>query len=468
MLAVSWFQALLFLVIVTVPIWLMATRNGDRLLLWIIVIICTDIFTIRTGVNIASASVVGLLLVPYSARILLASRRASEVGWATAHLAYLAVLGLAFGFAFPWTDTVGRPFNLQAPGRTILYLMRETAGLSIAVFVAQQVTKAGRPDRVLAGILVVAIATALAAIAEYLTGISYYRLFTEGVIAPTFWNLRVRGLNFEPRGFGIVAAHAIVIGVLCLAYRWRLRLAMATLATVAGALFLSGSTSGMLATAGGLGAIWMSHRRVRRHLFRLAVVGVIAFAAISAVNWDRASALQHLLTERVGSTVRFGVARDSFHEVVYRMEIFDASATLFFAAHPWYAIVGTGPGLVSLPATPFMPLSPYYVEYVATGLNSPPTMGWLLELSNGGVIALVLWAGFVVSGARSLRWIVHHPDRGSRRSWTVARWAFVGAAVIYLLAAGFLSSVWPLFMGLAMGAAFMRLRSSAGGADHES
>lgn len=466
MLVVSWFQALLFLVIVTVPVWLMARRDGDRLLLWIIIVTCTDVFIIRTVVNISSTSVVGLLIAPYSAGVLLAARRVSSVGWVTAHLAYLAVLGLAFGFAFPWPDTIGRPFNLQAPGRTILWMMRETAGVAIAAFVAQQVSKTGRPDRVLAGILVVAILTSVAAIAEYLTGISYYRLFTEGVIAPTFWNLRVRGLNFEPRGFGLVGAHAIAIGVLCIAYRWRLRLAITTLGTVAGAMFLSASTSGVLATAAGLGAVWMSHRRVRRYLFRLAIVAVIAGIAIGAANWDRASALQHLLTERVGSTVRFGVARDTFHEVVYRMEIFDASATLFFAAHPWYAILGTGPGLVSLPATPFMPVSPYYVDYVATGLNSPPTMGWLLELSNGGVIALVLWTGFVVSATRSLRWVARHQE-ASRRSWIVARWAFLAAAVIYLLGAGFISSLWPLFMGLAMGAAFIRLGHSTDGASHE-
>jgi hypothetical protein len=461
---VTWFQALLVLVIFAVPIWLMATRNGDRLLLWILAVTCTDVFVIRTGVNLASTSVVGLLLVPYSARVLLASRRVTPVGWATAHLAYLGVLGLAFGFAFPWQDTVGRPFNLQAPGRTILYLMRETAGLSIAVFVAQQVARAGRPDRLLAGILVVSIFTSAAAIAEYLTGISYYRMFTEGVVSPTYWNLRVRGLNFEPRGLGIVGAHAIVIGVLCVAYHWRARLAIPALGTAAGAMFLSASTSGLIATAGGLGAVWMSHRRVRQYLFRIAVVGVIVGGAIAAANLGRVSALQHLLTERVGSTVRFGVASTWFQQIVYRMEVFDASAALFFASNPWYVIFGTGPGLVSLPATPFMPLSPYYVDYVSTGLNSPPSMGWLLELSNGGVIALVMWAGFVFSTAHSLRWAAQQPGP-SRRSWIVARWAFVAAAAIYLLAAGFLSSCWPLFMGLGMGAAFTRLRVSTDGAE---
>jgi len=462
---VTGFHALLFALIVAVPIWLMARRDGDRLLLWIILVTCTDVFFLRSGVNIASTSIVGLLLVPHSARVLLASRRLPLVGWAAAHLALLVVLGLAFGFAFPWTDTIGRPFNLQAPGRTILYLMRETAALSIAVFVGQQVAKAGRPDRVLAGILVVSIVTSAAAIAEYVTGVSYYLMFTEGVRAPTFWNFRVRGLNFEPRGLGLVAAHAIVIGVLCITYHWRARLAIPALGTAGGAMFLSASTSGLIATAAGLGAIWLSHRRVRRYLVRFAIAVLIVGAAIAAANWDRASALQHLLTERVGSTVRFGVASSWFHEIVYRMEIFDTAAALFFAANPWYGIVGTGPGLVSLPATPFMPVSPYTIGYVDTGLNSPPTMGWLLELSNGGVIALVLWAGFVFSGARALQWAASR-ETADRRSWIVARWSFVGAASIYLVAAGFLSSCWALFMGLAMGASFAR-RSTSGAENHD-
>jgi hypothetical protein len=454
-------------VIVVVPVWLMARRSGAGLLLWILTVTCTDVFVIRTGVNVAAASVVGLLLAPYSARVLLSSRRVTPVGWATAHLGYLAILGLAFGFAFPWPDSIGRPFNLQAPGRAILYLLRETAGLSIAAFVAQQVAKTARPDRVLGGVLIVSTITCLAAVVEYLTGISYYRMLTEGVVAPTFWNLRVRGLNFEPRSLGIVSAHAIAIGVLYIAYRARTLLAMSAIGTAAAAMFLSASTSGLIAMASGLGAVWMSHRRVRGYMLRIAVLAVIAGGAIAAVNIGRVAALQHLLTERIGSTVRFGVATDWFHQIVYRMEVYDASAALFLAANPWYAIFGTGPGLMSLPATPFLPVSPYYLEYVRTGLNSPPTMGWLLELSNGGVVAVVTWAGFVFSAARSLHWAASQPGP-NRRSWIVARWSFVAAAAIYLVTAGFLSSCWPLFMGLGMGAAFIRQRvSTEAGANHE-
>jgi hypothetical protein len=120
-------------------------------------------------VNVAGTSIVGLLLLPYSVRILTAARGHGASQWAFAHLAYLMLLGLVFGLAFPWPDTFGRPFNLQSEGRTILYLLRETASLSIAVFIGQHVAKTNRPDRVLWAVLATAAATSLAALAEYVS-----------------------------------------------------------------------------------------------------------------------------------------------------------------------------------------------------------------------------------------------------------------------------------------------------------
>jgi hypothetical protein len=457
--SVAGYQPLLLAVIVAVPIWLMVTRDGAKLLLWVVAVICLDIFNAQQGVNVSAASIAGLLLAPYSARLLFAFRRSPATTWAAAHFAYLVVLGLAFGLTFPWLDTIGRPLNLQPQGRTILYLMRETAGLSIAVFIGQQVAKAGRPDRLLDAVLLLALATSAFAILEFVTGISYYLLFSQGVVAPTYWNLRVRGLNFEPRGLGLVGAHALVVSILYVASRRRVRVALMVLGMTAAAMFLSASTSGLLAAGAGCGAVWLSHQRVRRHLLRAAVPLVLTAGIVAALQWDRIAALQLLLDERVGAPVRYGAAAGWFEEIVFRMEIFDASAALFMAANPLYLFIGTGPGLVPIPATPFMPVTPYTMLYVEPGLNSPPTMGLLLELANGGVIALVLWFGFVVAAHQSLRAMSAQATRDDP-GWVTARWSFVGAATIYCVAAGFLSSCWPLFMGLGLGASFIRQQSS--------
>jgi hypothetical protein len=457
---VSGYQLLLFVTIVAIPVWLMATRNGPALLAWVILVTCLDILNAKAAVNVSAASITGLLLAPYSARMLFAFRKSPVVAWIAAHYGYLVLLGLMFGLAFPWPDTVGRPLNLRAEGRTVLYLMRETAALSIAVFVAQQVAKSGRPDRVLNGILFAACATSAFAVLEYVTGISYYLLFNEGVFAPTYWNFRVRGLNFEPRGLGLVGAHALVIGILYIASRRQVWSTAATLVTTALAMLLGASTSGMIAAAAGASTVWLSNRRVRRYVARASIVAVVGLAAVAAVQSERINALRFLFSERVGSTVRYGAATNAFEEVVYRMEVFDTSAALFMAAHPSYLFIGTGPGLVSIPASPFMPVTAYTRLYVEPGLNSPPTMGLLLELANGGIVALVLWLGFVFSAGRSLDWVVQREATDSR-IWGIARWSFIAAATIYLLAAGFLSSLWPLFAGLGLAAAFLRETSPA-------
>lgn len=438
-----------------VPLWLMATRQGHGLLLWVVLLTFTDIGLVRSVINVPAVTLTGLLLTPYCASIAWQSRHSSAMGWASAHMLWLVFLGLVFGLAFPWVDELGRPFNLRPDGRTILYLLRELASFSVAIFVGQQVARDRRPDALLDALLVVTLLTSAVAIVEYVTGVSYYVLFTEGLVTPTYRNLRVRGLNFEPRGLALIGAHGIVLGLLCLAAQRRVRLALSSLLTTAGALFLSASTSGLLALAAGVGAIFMVHRRVRRHLLKVAVVGVLLLGVMASMQWERIQTFQQLLNERVGTTDRFGIAHGWFQKIVYRMEIFDTSAMLFLADQPVYAFTGTGPGLVPIPASPFMPITPYTIAYVAPGLNSPPTMGWLLELTNGGIVALLLWAGFVLSAWRSLQGMAASPTPG-RSSWLVAQWSFLGAAAIYCLAGGFTSTPWTMFVGLGLGASFLR------------
>jgi len=350
-------QAFWFVAIFAIPLWLMFQRRGDWLLLWVVAVTCTDVCSVRGPITVSGASVVGVLLIPYSARLLVVSKMRGPLLWALAHLAYLTVLGIAFGFAFPWPDDLGRSFNLQAPGRTVLSLTREAASLSIAVFVAQQVAKARRPDRFLNVVLLTTLLTSTVAVLERVTGVSFYVLFTSGVLEPTYHNLRVRGLNFEPRGLALSEAHAVVICVLLLSVRKRVRFVLATLVANLAGLFLSGSTSGLITTAAGLGTMSLARQRVRRYmLWTLLAIGL---AAAVAAQSSFASTWQNLLMERLGTTVRHGGAETWFENIVYRMEVFDTVAALFLVANPVYLFVGTGPALISLPATAYLPLTVY-------------------------------------------------------------------------------------------------------------
>jgi hypothetical protein len=92
-----------------------------------------------------------------------------------------------------------------------------------------------------------------------------------------------------------------------------------------------------------------------------------------------------------------------------------------------------------------------------TGINSPPTMGIVLEVANGGLVALLLWTGFVVTAYKALD-VMAGRGEASRSQWRIAKWCFVATAAIYLVAAGFLSSCWPIFAGLGFGASFAQRR----------
>ena len=291
-----------------------------------------------------------------------------------------------------------------------------------------------------------------------MSGYSPYLLLTEGVLAPTYHNARVRGLNFEPRGLGLVTAHALIVGLALLATRTRVRATLATLAGNLAALVLSASTSGLISATAGIGALSMSSARVRRALRWVVAAGGAAAALLMILPTSVMATWQSLLTERVGTTVRFGAARSLFEQLAYRLEMFDAAAVLFLAAHPVYALIGSGPGLVSIPATPYLPISPYTRELALTGINSPPTMGIVLEVANGGLVGLLLWTGFVVTAYKALDGMAGR-GASSRSQWRIAKWCFVAAAAVYLVAAGFLSSCWPIFAGLGLGASFAQRRS---------
>src|SRR6187200_537730 len=81
---VSGYQVLLFVTIVGIPVWLMATRNGPALLVWVILVTCLDVFNAKGAVNVSAASITGLLLAPYSARLLFAFRKSPVVAWIAA------------------------------------------------------------------------------------------------------------------------------------------------------------------------------------------------------------------------------------------------------------------------------------------------------------------------------------------------------------------------------------------------
>jgi hypothetical protein len=441
-------QVALLATTLLVPAVLLFLRRDRELVAWICFTTCIDIFSTSILVNLPAARVAGLLLLTRAeafVRMAARTRSGRALIWQCAYLACLAVL---FGLLFPWpSGGVLRSFNQIAPGRAFIQLVRFGADLAVALFVASYVLKSRRPEFVFKAVLAGTSVAALGGVLEYLTRIDLYGSIT-GLIALSL-EYRMRGFNYEPRGLGLIATLGLLLSLILFSRR-RTVFRVGLLGLHATALVLAGSTSAVIVLAAGAVALFVFDPRSRL-VMATSAGAVVLVAAVSSLESDylaqwRENAKVRLTTERIDRD-----PRNIVENLAFRMDVLDGPALLFLASNPLYLLIGTGPGLVSLPATDYLPPSASFLWLADTGINSPPTSGFLLELSNTGVVGMVLWWVVSASSLRSLKALARRrvPDR---TAWSIGRAAFVVALACYAAQASPLSVFWPVFLGTGLGA----------------
>ncbi len=451
-------QLALLLVTILVPVYLIVKHRDRQLLAWICFTVCIDIFDPKVLINLPAARFTGLLLLPQAVHFLPSFFRTRPGKALILQYSYLVFLGVVFGFIFPWSSGVGliRTFNQIAQGRAVIYLVRAAADVSLVFFVAKQIIILKSPEVVLRYLLFGTSVAALAGIAEWLTRIDFYGLITG--LRSLQLEYRVRGFNYEPRGFGLIATYGIILSILLFAHQrsWKL-IFMVSLNMFA--FILAGSTAALVAV--GLGAItlFLFDRRVRRISPVFAIIGVLVFGLLLILNTGLlntylGNAQMRLTTDRIQVK-----PTNIIEELAFRMDIFDGPALLFLASNPIYFMIGTGPGLVPLPATAYVPQSSYYLWSSDTGINSPPSMGVMLELSNAGLIGLILCFTIYSASFRALNFL-SKVNKPIGVMWLLGRNAFVCAVILYLVQASPLSAIFPIFIGYGVAAYYLAQKHS--------
>ena len=138
------------LFIVLIPLWLIVTKRHSALLLWIGATLGSEVLDVNTLANIRPINVVGLFCLPTAVRLLpeVLSTRIGKL--IRANLVLLTLLGLIYGFILPWPDTSGaRPLSQLPQGRSVIYLIRTIADLSVALYVAHQVQNPDNMNKLL-------------------------------------------------------------------------------------------------------------------------------------------------------------------------------------------------------------------------------------------------------------------------------------------------------------------------------
>lgn len=443
-------QPILLSIAVLIPLILLLRKQPRLLVGWVCFTLFVQVFDTVSLTNLPASRVTGLLYLPLAAFHLRDWSRLTPVRAWLLNFGALLLLGLLFGFLWPWPDmTMMRPFMLTAPGRTIVYLVRLLSDMSLMVLFAQVFRQPG--TLLLAGRALVLAATisALAGLIYFVTQVDLYFLLT-GLGEEILSRGRARGLTIEPRALGLVCAYGLML--LLIGRRLLFRLWPVLLAVNLAGLLVTYSVSSMVMFLAGLATAWtFFSNRIR--LIVLITAAIAAGMIGSAYLFLPQEFEQAVLTiqSRVDPDFKLmGIPPGSFgQEIAYRLDVFDACAMLFLLDQPEYALLGTGPGLVSLPASNYVPPGLYSMIWTPdVGINSLPSHGLLHEICNSGLVGLLLWGWQVLSCGTALLAVRRFSsDRDDSQVWTLGYAIFLVGVVFYVVQMSH-TPVWSMILGI--------------------
>jgi len=434
-------------IVVGVPFWLLCTHHSKAMLFWICVTIGVEILNVRFIAYITPFQVVGFLCVPIVLKSLphiLKIRSGKILFWS---LLLLAGVGLLYGYITPWPDlTFSRPWNQRAEGRSIVYFVRTVSHFSVAIYIMVTVVQENQNiHRLLRYLIIGTTIAAIGVIVEYFVRVDLFSVFNPDMRA---WSLgaeaRIRGFNGEPRVSGQVCTWGILllIGLYQLDKRRIILLIIHIFALV-----LTVSTTGLIILVVGLAILTlMRPTRLIKYFF------IIGLLSLCIPIFSQSAKLGLLKRWKDNVSVRL-IYRDSHSPstnlgqfIANKLEVFDASAVLFFWSNPEHLIIGTGPGLISLPASGHVPRGSAFAIY-GDRIDSIPHMGFFQILSNTGMIGILLWIGIFVTSIQDLR--KQKKAIAQSTKWREALIYFIIFSVLYLFQE---KSIWFIFLGLGLAA----------------
>ncbi len=453
-------QLFLLAVALAVPIVLFALGKPRLVLGWACITLSVHIFDTTIFTNLPAARVVGLLYLPYALLTAPSWLRTAPAQVAVLSLIYLIVLGVIFGFVIPWPDTTGhRPFNMTAPGRAIVYLSRLLIDLSLTVFVAHELCKPGAIFFLARAFVLGATLSALAGLLLLvIPGFDPYFAITGLRNLNGIQFVRARGLSFEPRGLGMACVYSLMI-LIIKPGRLTIQRQSLMLINVLGMLVSYSSSSLALFAAGIVIVSTLLSRRMRRTITKVVLIASV-FILIGALTIPQQFAIaKQAIIEHLDPTIRLrGAEPENLGQAIaYRLDSFDASALLFLFDQPVYAFIGTGPGMMLLPASSYVPPGLFSAMYPPErGLDGLPTHGPLLELSNGGVITLTAWIVQILVCWRALRIIWRRQTDPQRaQEWQFGRVFFLIGVVFYSIQTSITSPIWAVLLAIGWAAALL-------------
>lgn len=310
----------------------------------------------------------------------------------------LLILMVVFGFISPWQNIYDseRMWTQLAAGRGAISMIRLTLEILIIPIIYYWIKKGNISIQSIIKIIgIIVVLNFSIAMADFFSAhLLKMHMFPNSRIVYG----RFSGFCCEPRAFGRGMAIALIILYLSYFNKYRIKLHLLYIIIASLSVLISFSASAIIALCLSLGGAVLFQKRPNIGKTALALCGIFILCYLAAQIYDYFSAS---LTDNVNYKIEKVIHGDIEDQITgepaffTRFEVFDRAALNFLYDNPQYLIFGTGPNLISIPASDY--LSPKAMAIYQTGIDSVPHSGLVNILARSGLVGLLLFCLFFKS-----------------------------------------------------------------------
>ena len=394
-------QLSLLLFSILIPVFLIWKSNSFFLVIYFCIALHLDILSVAKGeMNLTFLKFFSLVSIPFSLFRLYQNRSDTFVGTVgkkpLLFFAHLLFIFLLFAIIIPWEDKSGtRAIIDQSFMRSFRQLVTVCGEISLGYFISFHILDIGL-KKTLSILVYVCSFTFLGALAELALQFDFYSFVSQG--KPYLNEFRLRGFNYEPRGF----ANTMAIGCLYAFFSMN-RLSFYFIAITLFCLgnYLATSMVGnilLIASVpiyfliAGLSKYKMINglngAGIKAILFACVVTFSLFFNKIAPTfNYFNSDFLRSKILH-ANDHLKERSYISSQKNFIDKFEIHDAAALNFFYHNPQFLLTGVGLGTIGIAS------SPYLIERDAKGWgyksNNSPHMGAIFIISQYGVIGILI------------------------------------------------------------------------------
>jgi hypothetical protein len=369
-------------------------QNHKVLVFLSLLSIFADNFRIVVGPSLLLANFIGFLIIPIiikDYRIFSVVKQLYKPLWL--EFFYLLILGLIFGFLIPWESINSdyRMWTQRAQGRTIITILRLLNEIVLSYYIVWCFIK-GKINLkfIIISICYISSFSLIIGLIDFMFGYRFKETFL--YIVPELKD-RFLGLNGEPKMFGRNSALAYsIIFSYYLTVNKEKKLIIYIVINAFG-VFLSLSASAIILFLFLNLAILYNKFNFK---YMVLIFVLLSFIYISLQN-------QQFFRETTVSKIEKAVYGSDNNvipnepQLFKRFDVFDRLALVFLYVNPVYALIGTGPNLISIPASKYIHSLPEYSTFASRGgIDSVPNVLINNVIARSGLVGIILFSLFFI------------------------------------------------------------------------